>query len=215
VTRTGRRIGTGRIARVRAPRRARTTPRVGPPTRRSTVARVRRSRRRAAVFVDRDGTLNREVHYLASVAGLRLLPGVAAAIRRLGDAGFAIVLVTNQSGVARGRMTRDDAQQMMQTLLQYGAKQTDDFLADLERLLARGSALEERPAGGSGRRSRRRRSRRPAANLPIKGYDDLSAAQVQDRLDGLTPAELRKLRDYERRHANRKTVLDRIERKLR
>ena len=106
MTRTGRRIGTGRIARVRAPRRARTTPRVGPPTRRSTVARVRRSRRRAAVFVDRDGTLNREVHYLASVAGLRLLPGVAAAIRRLGDAGFAIVLVTNQSGVARGRMTR-------------------------------------------------------------------------------------------------------------
>jgi hypothetical protein len=117
--------------------------------------------------------------------------------------------------VARGRMTRDDAQQMMQTLLQYGAKQTDDFLADLERLLARGSTLEERPAGGSGRRSRRRRSRRPAANLPIKGYDDLSAAQVQDRLDGLTPAELRKLRDYERRHANRKTVLDRMERKLR
>jgi hypothetical protein len=121
--------------------------------------------------------------------------------------------------VARGRMTRDDAQQMVQTLLQYGAKQTDDFLADLERLLARGSTLEERPGAGpgagSGRRSRRRRSRRPASNLPIKGYADLSAAQVQDSLDGLTPAELRKLRDYERRHANRKTVLDRIGRKLR
>ena len=51
--------------------------------------------------------------------------------------------------------------------------------------------------------------------LPIAGYDDLSAAQVQDRLDGLTPAELRRLRDYEQRHANRKTVLDRIDRKLR
>jgi hypothetical protein len=38
---------------------------------------------------------------------------------------------------------------------------------------------------------------------------------VQDRLEGLTAADLRKLRDYERRHANRKTVLDRIERKLR
>jgi hypothetical protein len=116
--------------------------------------------------------------------------------------------------VTRGRMTRDDAQQMMQTLLQYGARQTDDFLADLERLLARG-ALEERPSGGPRRRTRRARSRRPASNLAIKGYDDLSAAQVQDRLDGLTTAELRKLRDYERRHANRKTVLDRIERKLR
>jgi hypothetical protein len=51
--------------------------------------------------------------------------------------------------------------------------------------------------------------------LPIAGYDELSAAQVQDRLDGLTPAELRRVREYEQRHANRKTVLDRIDRKLR
>ena len=49
----------------------------------------------------------------------------------------------------------------------------------------------------------------------IANYDELSAPKVQDRLDGLTPAELRKLRDYEQRHANRKTVLDRIERRLR
>jgi hypothetical protein len=54
-----------------------------------------------------------------------------------------------------------------------------------------------------------------APSLPITGYDELSAPQVQDRLEGLTPAELRKLRDYEQRHANRKTVLDRIERRLR
>ena len=63
--------------------------------------------------------------------------------------------------------------------------------------------------------ARRSRPRRPASNLPINGYDELSAAQVQDKLDGLSAAQLRKLRDYERRHANRKTVLDRIERKLR
>ncbi|MEO6029734.1 MAG: HAD family hydrolase [Candidatus Binatia bacterium] len=55
-----------------------------------------------AVFVDRDGTLNREVHYLRRVADLRLLPGTATAVRRLHDAGFAVVVVTNQSGVARG-----------------------------------------------------------------------------------------------------------------
>ncbi len=58
--------------------------------------------RTPAVFVDRDGTLNREVHYLRRVADLRLLPGTAAAIRRLNAAGFAVVVVTNQSGVARG-----------------------------------------------------------------------------------------------------------------
>jgi hypothetical protein len=124
-----------------------------------------------------------------------------------------------EDAVARGRMTRDDAQQMMQTMLQYGARQTDDFLADLERLLGRGAGLEERSSSGAqastGTRTRRARARRPTSNLPIRGYDELSAAQVQERLDDLTAAELRKLRDYERRHANRKTVLDRIERKLR
>jgi len=103
--------------------------------------------------------------------------------------------------VARGRMTRSDAQEMAQTLLSRSARATDDFLADLERMLGgRGDALESAPA---------------ERGLPIGDYDDLSAAQVQEQLDGLTPAELRRLRDYEARHANRKTVLDRIDRKLR
>jgi hypothetical protein len=157
----------------------------------------------------RAGSVGRNVGAIRELVRRSVLAPVNAVL--LTRKGIEEVL---DDAVKRGRMTRDDAQQMMQTLLQYGAKQTDDFLADLERLLARGSTLQERPPG-SGRRSRRRRSRRPASNLPIEGYDDLSAPQVQDRLDGLTTADLRKLRDYERRHANRKTVLDRIERKLR
>ena len=55
-----------------------------------------------AVFLDRDGTVNEEVGYLRDINNLVLIPGVAGAIRRLNDAGFKIVLVTNQSGVARG-----------------------------------------------------------------------------------------------------------------
>jgi len=103
--------------------------------------------------------------------------------------------------VARGRMTRSDAQEMAQTLLSRSARATDDFLADVERVLGRrGEQPEEAPA---------------ERGLPITGYDELSAAQVQDRLDGLTPAELRRVREYEQRHANRKTVLDRIDKKLR
>ena len=99
-------------------------------------------------------------------------------------------------------MTRSDAQEMAQSLLSRSARATDDFLSDVERMLGgAGDALEAAPAA--------------SAALPIAGYDELSAAQVQDRLDGLTPAELRRLRDYEQRHANRKTVLDRIDRKLR
>ena len=45
-------------------------------------------------------------------------------------------------------------------------------------------------------------------------YDELSAAQIQTRLNDLTPAELRKVRDYEKRNDNRKSVLSAIERKL-
>jgi D-glycero-D-manno-heptose 1,7-bisphosphate phosphatase len=57
---------------------------------------------RPAVFLDRDGTLNREVDYLADPEQLELLPGVADALRRLAEAGYLLCVVTNQSGVARG-----------------------------------------------------------------------------------------------------------------
>lgn len=60
------------------------------------------SARRRAVLLDRDGTLNREVDYLADPDRFELLPGVGPGLRRLADAGFALVVVTNQSGVARG-----------------------------------------------------------------------------------------------------------------
>jgi len=120
-----------------------------------------------------------------------------------------------EDAVRRGRMTRDDAQQLMQSLLQRGAKQTDDFLTDLERLLGRGRLVDQGGPDSRRQTGGRTRSRRPASSLPIPNYDDLSAAGVLEQLGGLTPAQLRKLRDYERRHANRKTVLDAIERKIR
>jgi hypothetical protein len=114
--------------------------------------------------------------------------------------------------VRRGRMTRDDAQQMLQTLLQRSARQTDDLLTDLDRLLGRGRTVQTGPQRPG---KQARRPRRASSNLPIANYDELSAAAVQDKLEDLTPAQLRKLRDYERRNANRKTVLDPIARKLR
>jgi D-glycero-D-manno-heptose 1,7-bisphosphate phosphatase len=55
-----------------------------------------------AVFLDRDGTVNVEVGYLRDLADLRLIDGAGAAIRLLNEAGLKVVLVTNQSGVARG-----------------------------------------------------------------------------------------------------------------
>lgn len=55
-----------------------------------------------AVFLDRDGTLNAEVGFVTAPDQLRILPGTAAALHRLRAAGFVLVVVTNQSGIARG-----------------------------------------------------------------------------------------------------------------
>jgi len=58
--------------------------------------------RRPAVFLDRDGTINVEKDYLYRVEDFEFIPGAVEAIRRLKLAGFLVVVVTNQSGVARG-----------------------------------------------------------------------------------------------------------------
>ncbi len=55
-----------------------------------------------AVFFDRDGTVTEEVGYLDDLSKLRLIPGAGHVIRTLNQAGVTVVLVTNQSGVARG-----------------------------------------------------------------------------------------------------------------
>jgi D-glycero-D-manno-heptose 1,7-bisphosphate phosphatase len=55
-----------------------------------------------AVFLDRDGVLIEEAHYLADAAQVRLVPGTAKAVAGLNLAGVSVVVVTNQSGVARG-----------------------------------------------------------------------------------------------------------------
>lgn len=63
---------------------------------------------RPAAFLDRDGTIVQEAHYLADPDAVVLVPGAADAIRSLQDAGFAVVIVTNQSGIAKGMYTLSD-----------------------------------------------------------------------------------------------------------
>jgi hypothetical protein len=92
--------------------------------------------------------------------------------------------------VARGRMTSADASHLLAELVRRGRRQTDELVETARR------------AAGL------------TQGLPIDGYDDLTAAQVGERLAGLSVAELRIVRDHERRNANRKTVLAAIERRL-
>jgi D-glycero-D-manno-heptose 1,7-bisphosphate phosphatase len=63
---------------------------------------------RPAVFLDRDGTLIRDHHFIGKPEMVELLPGVGAAVRHLNDAEWPVVVVTNQSGIARGLFTEAD-----------------------------------------------------------------------------------------------------------
>lgn len=64
--------------------------------------------RRPAVFLDRDGTIVAERHYLADPSRVQLIAGATDALQRLAAAGFALVVVTNQSGIARGLYRLED-----------------------------------------------------------------------------------------------------------
>lgn len=63
-----------------------------------------------AAFLDRDGTLIRDAHFLRDPAGVELISGVPAALQTLAAAGFALVVITNQSGIARGMLSEADYQ---------------------------------------------------------------------------------------------------------
>jgi histidinol-phosphate phosphatase family protein len=73
---------------------------------------------RPAVFLDRDGTLIHDRHYLSDPAGVELLPGAGEAVARLNRAGLFVVLVTNQSGIGRGWFSEHDYQAVHRRLLE-------------------------------------------------------------------------------------------------
>jgi len=83
-------------------------------------------KRRGAVFLDRDGTIIQDAHYIGDPALVKLLPGAALAIRALNDAKMPVVVVTNQSGIARGMFTdaeyRAVAQRLDALLAPFGAR---------------------------------------------------------------------------------------------
>ncbi|MBK5276903.1 MAG: D-glycero-beta-D-manno-heptose 1,7-bisphosphate 7-phosphatase [Desulfuromonadales bacterium] len=79
-----------------------------------------------AVFIDRDGTINVEKEYLYRTEDFEFIPGAAEAIRLFNDAGWLVIVVSNQSGVARGYYTEEDVHNLHRhisaQLLQAGAK---------------------------------------------------------------------------------------------
>ena len=73
-----------------------------------------------AIFLDRDGTINKFVGFLRDIDEFELLPGVAEAIRRINNSGYLAIVITNQPVIARGEVTLEELAEIhrkMETLL--------------------------------------------------------------------------------------------------
>jgi hypothetical protein len=86
-----------------------------------------------------------------------------------------------------GRITRSDANDLAAELFRLGRQQTEELLDRARRTVGAGPPF------------------------PVVDYDELTVAQVSARLSGLTRGQLRRIREYERSHANRKGVLEAVE----
>jgi polyhydroxyalkanoate synthesis regulator phasin len=134
--------------------------------------------------------------------------------------------------VRRGRMTRGDAEEMVGRLVTRGRDQADDLLSQLERILSQAREAPGRAkqqVGGRAEQARKRavkavdkplasadRVRRAARvpGFPITAYDQLTIRQIDRRLQELSRAELRRVRDYERQNKGRKSLMRSLDRKL-
>jgi polyhydroxyalkanoate synthesis regulator phasin len=139
--------------------------------------------------------------------------------------------------VRRGRITRDDANELVSNLLTRSRRYSDELIKQLERLLGQAQRELEARAGPARRRAtasarRATRAARDAADMPlaqadrlrrrsgvsaggpITAYDQLTASQIKSRLRDLSPAELRQVRTREQRGKARKGILADIDRRL-
>ena len=134
--------------------------------------------------------------------------------------------------VRRGRMTRGDAEDLVARLVTRGREQAEDMLSQLEQITgqirgAPGKARQQATNRAEDARKRavkavdkplaqadrmRRAARVPG--FPITAYDQLTARQIDRRLQELSRAELRRVRDYERSNKARKGLLRQLDRKL-
>ena len=123
------------------------------------------SRKQAAVFLDRDGTINEEVGYLDRPEKLCMLPGAARAIRLINESGMKAIVVTNQSGVARGFFDESMVaaiHEKMQKILEREGARIDRFYY-----------CPHHPTGGQGDYLQSCSCRKPAPGMLLRAAEEL------------------------------------------
>jgi D-glycero-D-manno-heptose 1,7-bisphosphate phosphatase len=122
--------------------------------------------KRRAVFLDRDGTINEEKEYLYRIEDCQLIPNAAEAIRLLNEAGFMVVVVTNQSGIGRGF---------------YDEGKLEELHRHMEQELSRSGAridawyfCPHHPDHGTGDYRRECACRKPLPGMLLQAAEDLA-----------------------------------------
>jgi polyhydroxyalkanoate synthesis regulator phasin len=124
---------------------------------------------------------------------------------------------TVEDAVRRGRMTRNDASELAAAIVAASRRQTDEIRQEIEALLERGRRTVGKSAGEALPEPVAipiEREGGTTRTLPIERYDELTAVLVRKSLKGLSPDELRAVREHEAANANRKTVLEAVDRLL-
>ena len=142
--------------------------------------------KKRCVFIDRDGTINREVNYLHKIEDLEILPGVAEGIEKLNKSGFTVIILTNQSGIARGYYGIDDMNNI-----------NNEIIRRLEKNEAKIDAIyfcPHHPNGKVSEFTKKCNCRKPEPGLYLEAANDFdidfkNSYAIGDKIRDLEPAK--------------------------
>jgi D,D-heptose 1,7-bisphosphate phosphatase len=139
-------------------------------------------KKHAAVFLDRDGTINEEVGYLDSLEKLKIIPEAFEAIRLINQNGMKAVVITNQSGVARGLFSEEFVQ-TVHALIQKQLKARQAFIDAFYH-------CPHHPTEGQGVYLQTCNCRKPAPGLLFKAADEMEIDLGRSYMIGDMPKDI-------------------------
>lgn len=135
-----------------------------------------------AVFLDRDGTINEEVGYLDRLEKLSIIPGAFEAIRLINQAGMKAVVISNQSGIARGYFDEifvETVHERIQALLQEQGARIDQFFY-----------CPHHPTEGIGNYRQACTCRKPEAGLLLRAAKEMDIDLARSYMVGDMPKDI-------------------------